>query len=416
MKYLYNGHIAPDLPVYDQVEFPYALIVSANEDNTALILMLCVNRPYYGTNPEDSSKKGVYNTGRMQVYTCTNTDDAWIFGFETENPLTANDDDPGGGVIWTRKDILKTDGSVWMAGSEPVPMIVSENWLSSFKMGLALGLVGAPLPYTGKEPEPAPVAYLYGTPSESGNMAISDGDGYVRYNGVVLPPLPEWDKTTYPLAVLGKYHPGGGTYRPMLCYTSLPLSAGSYILMKPDGCIGLTYMYYEDAWKLSENWDDGSPFVLPASPIWANYDVMNYAGTAVSVKASYPVPLASDVPVEVLYGEYALPELPEWDKVTYPYALISEARYDTARLVVYKNAPVLIWSEGAARPRLHTEGVSLHWYCFRNDNAWDTGIRHEYTDIDLVIDGDWTNTDLVNPDGTLYLAASEPAAVYQKKE
>ena len=149
MMYLYNGHPAPELPAYSQEEFPYALIVSANADNTALILMLCVNRPYYGVNPQDSTKTGVYNTGRMLVYTCTDTEEAWTFSMETENPLTANDDDPGGGVLWTLEDILKADGSVWMAGTQPVPERVSEAWVRSFKEGLALGLTGAPLPYTG---------------------------------------------------------------------------------------------------------------------------------------------------------------------------------------------------------------------------------------------------------------------------
>lgn len=158
MKYLYNGHRAPGLPVYDPGDLPYGLIVSANADNTALILMLCVNRPYYGTNPEDSSKTGVYNTGRMLVYTCTDTDEAWTFSTETENPLTANDDDPGGGVLWTLEDILKSDGSVWMAGTQPVPERVSEAWVRSFQEGLALGLTGNPLPYTGTA---EPVAFLY---------------------------------------------------------------------------------------------------------------------------------------------------------------------------------------------------------------------------------------------------------------
>ena len=143
--YLYNGHRAPGLPVYNPGELPYGLIVSANGDNTSLILMLCVNRPYYGSNPSDSTKTGVYNSGTMQVYTCTDTDEAWTFSMETENPLTVNDDDPGG-VIWTRKDILKTDGSVWMARSEPVPIGISESWIRNFKTGLALGLTGASLP------------------------------------------------------------------------------------------------------------------------------------------------------------------------------------------------------------------------------------------------------------------------------
>lgn len=265
MKCLYNGHIAPELPVYDQGEFPYALIVSANADNTALILMLCVNRPYYGTNPEDSTKTGVYNTGRMKVYTCTDTDEAWSFSMETENPLTSNDDDPGGGVIWTREDILKTGELVWMEGSEPVPVGVSESWLRSFKTGLALGLTGAPLPFPQKEP----VAYLY--------------------NGVRLPKLPEWDKVKYPYAVLQGM---SGSYR--LNVSSLPIYAikqgeKTYITVSQDA-EGHNYQIATG----SEYWEGGmfggvSPIVsLPV--FWANYDV-KYEDGKPYLTASEPVPV-----------------------------------------------------------------------------------------------------------------------------
>ena len=49
---------------------------------------------------------------------------------------------------------------------------------NSFKLGLALGLTGKPLPM----PEPQPVAYLY--------------------NSVRLPALPKWNKETHPYAVI----------------------------------------------------------------------------------------------------------------------------------------------------------------------------------------------------------------------
>ena len=415
--YLYNGHRAPGLPVYDPGELPYGLIVSSNADNTALILMLCVNRPYYGTNPSDSTKTGVYNTGRMLVYTCTDTDEAWTFSMDTENPLTANDDDPGGGVLWTLEDILKSDGSVWMAGTQPVPERVSEAWVRSFQEGLALGLTGAPLPYTGTEPAPEADWYLYGTPSESGSVAIAEGDGYVRYNGYALPPLPE---TAYQYAALGLYYPGGGTHKHMLCYTNLPLREGSFMFSKPEGCVGLSYMYHKDEeeWHLAENWEDGKPFALPTTPIWANYDLMNYAGTAVSVKASDPIPLASADSIGVLYGEFALPKqavLPEWDKTTYPYATLFKdwnIGDIEARLVVCGSKTTM---DETGRYMVFA-GHSLSYYYYSDTNEWKLS-AFEYDDMDLPENNArWTNHDILNEDGTVYLAASEPATIYQKKE
>ena len=276
MKYLYNGHPAPELPVYSQTEFPHALIVSANADNTALILMLCVNRPYYGTNPEDSTKTGVYNTGRMKVYTCTDTDEAWSFSMETENPLTANDDDPGGGVIWTRKDILKTNGSVWMAGREPVSMGVSENWLRSFKMGLALGLTGVPLPF----PKKKLIGFLYGHIAQEGETPTHTING-VDYVGAVLPKVPEWDKKKYPHAYL-RYVADYDYYR-FFAFTQRPFvdnrnnslqlhHTGDYFYTRIGEYTGST-----EHWKEPSESSYSMMYSEPSDAIylWADFDMIN---------------------------------------------------------------------------------------------------------------------------------------------
>jgi hypothetical protein len=283
--YLYNGHRAPGLPVYDPAVYPYGLIVSANGDNTSLILMLCVNRPYYGVNPQDRTQTGVYNTGRMLVYTCTDTDKAWTFSLETENPLTANDDDPGGGVLWTLEDILKTDGSVWMAGTQPVPERVSEAWVRSFLEGLALGLTGAPLPYGGTEP----VAYLY--------------------NGVRLPKLPELDKTVYPYAYI-IYAEALGGYRLILqqtyvesydyngetkvrenydpSWTDYKAETGSQWATRE------TYIDTDDGWAFgySKSYTaDMYPTNILSEYVWTNYDIANSTSGNVDLPASDPIPV-----------------------------------------------------------------------------------------------------------------------------
>ena len=266
--YLYNGHRAPGLPVYDPAELPYGLIVSANADNTALILMLCVNRPYYGTNPSDSTKTGVYNTGRMKVYTCTDTEDAWTFSMETNNPLTANDDDPGGGVLWTLDDILKSDGSVWMAGTQPVPERVSEAWVRSFQEGLALGLTGAPLPYTGTA---EPVAYLY--------------------NGVRLPPLPVVEGR--PKAYMTK-HTAFGITRYRVHFLSEPYYAvssdGQYAIGHRSGDVDYTAKVNDTEWVYQTVWEQNGVWAAVSDVLWANFDILDESG-AVVLAASNPVPV-----------------------------------------------------------------------------------------------------------------------------
>lgn len=46
------------------------------------------------------------------------------------------------------------------------------------------------------------VMYLYGTPSESGNIGLRSGDTVTYYDGAVLPALPERDKEKYPYAYI----------------------------------------------------------------------------------------------------------------------------------------------------------------------------------------------------------------------
>ena len=375
MMYLYNGHRAPALPVYDPGELPYGLIVAANADNTALILMLCVNRPYYGTNPEDSTKTGVYNTGRMLVYTCTDTEDAWTFSMETENPLTANDDDPGGGVLWTLDDILKTDGSVWMAGTQPVPERVSEAWVRSFQEGLALGLVGAPLPYTGTA---EPVAYLY--------------------NGIPLPVLPEWDKGSEPYAVI--FRNGQKDYGFW--------TGASPITITDSGKVSALTAEYRTAtrWQWSEK---SRPLSATNAPLWANYDVYASDGKTLLLAASDPLPLYT-YPVfsDWLYNAEFGPKPPEWDDVNYPYAFMSIGRLFVTKYLPYFNTQqnYMAWEAG--------DGV--HALVYLAD-----GMRTEWrspVSIDSMLNlaeglATWANFDVYGDDGKLYLAASEPIPAHE---
>ena len=61
-------------------------------------------------------------------------------------------------------------------------------------------------------------------------------------------------------------------------------------------------------------------------------------------------------------------------------------------------------------------GHSLSYHYYSDTNEWKLS-AFEYDDMDLVANNArWTNHDILNEDGTVYLAASEPATIYQKKE
>ena len=139
--------------------------------------------------------------------------------------------------------------------------------MRDFVKGLLPSLTGAPLPYAGKA---EPVAYLY--------------------NGVRLPPLPEWDKEAYPYAVLQGMNT---SYR--FNVSSLPIytvvnDGHEYVTVSPDA-EGDNWEFNKgyEAWKRSIFGGGVVPIV--AIPVfWANYDVQYEDGT-LYLAASEPVPV-----------------------------------------------------------------------------------------------------------------------------
>ena len=143
--------------------------------------------------------------------------------------------------------------------------------MRGFVNGILLGVVGKPFPITQGEKEP--VAYLY--------------------NGVQLPPLPEWDKETYPYAAMFRNMDTYGVY----CFSKQPFtySVNRY------GVITIYHGTTSDtpAPYLSVEYDDGHWVTNSKTGasnrslslyIWANYDILNEDGS-VYLKASEPIPV-----------------------------------------------------------------------------------------------------------------------------
>lgn len=111
------------------------------------------------------------------------------------------------------------------------------------------------------------------------------------------------------------------------------------------------------------------------------------------------------------YNGTVLPALPEWDKETYPYAVIWQAQ-------IFHLVETLIVS--AEPPTV--DGSSVHFgdcLLFSQSvyDEWEDS--EEETDLTYTIDTTrnsapiWCNSDLKNTDGTVYLSASEPVPVYE---
>jgi hypothetical protein len=108
------------------------------------------------------------------------------------------------------------------------------------------------------------------------------------------------------------------------------------------------------------------------------------------------------------YNGIVLPALPEWDKTAYPYALIS----DRHTLYLFDRVEYGYTNIGA--------------WSFSLSNGYDTSTYdHELAEWGAVIKRNfklvtvygnsfkWANFDVLNEDGSVYIAASDPVPVYE---
>lgn len=260
------------------------------------------------------------------------------------------------------------------------------------------------------------------------------------YNGVKLPQLPD-KGMPYALMELDKNE----KYHVWLC--NAPIHTSNIgVLLVPSGSAGYHYMVSDDgvSWKLREDWGladstRDSPFAWPNNAVWADYDVLENDGTTVRLSASNPVPLYS-------YNGVELPELPEWDRVTYPYAYIGKAPWFgildayTHYVLRVSNAPirctVTVRSDGSLAPdgwNTHNEdGIAyyaryIEYRCPADSMGWSYYSTEEraFGETHKPL---WTNTDMdaytydgagdsetgkkYTPLGCVGLEASDPRPVY----
>ena len=121
-----------------------------------------------------------------------------------------------------------------------------------------------------------------------------------------------------------------------------------------------------------------------------------------------------------LYNGVELPELPERDKGAYPYAiirLISNIRGNRAYLYYLKTATAVVYE---TEDDYYADGVifsdRLEAVSIMDK---ESGTYPDFGELKSVNDGTfvplinmlWANVDIYKPDGTLYLAASDPIPV-----
>lgn len=124
-------------------------------------------------------------------------------------------------------------------------------------------------------------------------------------------------------------------------------------------------------------------------------------------------------PVAYLYNGVRLPKLPEWDRAVYPYAVIygfgSQFRF---LFDVCSERPVRYFNSGTNGYSVGCPNGCQSLYFGTESSLWNNGQPYmqndHYSRYWNSTNGPvWANFDILNEDGTVALATSEPIPVYE---
>jgi hypothetical protein len=263
---------------------------------------------------------------------------------------------------------------------------------------------------------PTASLYLYGRPSETGNIGLRNGESVTLYDGAVLPPLPELseaDKETYPCWYVTKRTVYDVDYGLQTVYDAF---AKKYSIKVNDTAGNITTQsvfakFYRFCPYLEHKWFETSS--ASGSVIWANTPVyyaddVEEVGGTVYLSSPDPIPVTGIVGYS--YNGTVLPELPEWDKTVYPYAYIQ--MWDTGtQLVLLADYEMVINDAGkwAIKP---VNGHVTYNYS-TSDSEWFKPFIPGGLPVPRVEFIKWANFDILNEDGSVYLSASAPIPVYE---
>lgn len=129
-------------------------------------------------------------------------------------------------------------------------------------------------------------------------------------------------------------------------------------------------------------------------------------------------------PIAYLYNGIRLPALPEWDKETYPYAVIitstdveSYRLYVSDKPVIYRRKDNLTALALSASCKLGRSGIVYQNYPSMDDAKWSnpyiTSISGATEWFDYASSYVWANYDVLWDDGSVSLTASDPIPVYE---
>ena len=171
-------------------------------------------------------------------------------------------------------------------------------------------LIAKMLSKCGKQPDtPTTAMYLYGTPNESGNIGLRDGDTVTYYDGAVLPELPKElpnaNGNEFPCCFV--YKPKWYDYHEVFFTTAPPekfVNAGQdMIRLSVDGLVYYfttetgTWTESEKPMTMNPHFSGADSWLLNVTMhklLWTNNDIPDESG-AVYLPATEPIPVGEQV-------------------------------------------------------------------------------------------------------------------------
>lgn len=302
--------------------------------------------------------------------------------------------------------------------------------LKSWLIGFVLGLSGKPYPIQNAQP----TIFLYGHVAKEGETptCIINDIGYI---GAVLSKLPEWDRETYPYALITSRE-GDYNYKTLYLldrveyYYHDPDNLNRWSFSLPNGYLIASYNKSRTEWEDFEKRNYTVLNVYDNPFKWSNFDVINEDGS-VYLAVSDPVPVVKTG--KYSYNDVVLPALPEWDKTVYPYAQIMyyPNNGETMRYVLtyFSHEPTYFYNDkstltgfemSASVPwkvqRYRSNGIT-EWerYTTNYDERWEyNGEYNPHILMNIVASSSliWANVEYQGK--AFYMAPSDPIPVYEQ--
>ena len=139
-NYLYNGVELPSLPDWDKMTYPYAFIYIVTLDGTTGVYTLVVS----SSSVMSYDSNGIICLAANVGGRYTVSEENWAEAADSDDFYIKRDDLVY--TIWANFDVLNSDGTIYVAASEPVPIEEEETPsvdgydAVSLQIGIGLGL------------------------------------------------------------------------------------------------------------------------------------------------------------------------------------------------------------------------------------------------------------------------------------